>query len=238
MDVDLYLHVREKEGRLYSDDDAARLPLISDGHPLANEWRTRSASASRLTRYLSAEPKPLTILDLGCGNGWLSNHLHASGHCVIGMDQNIVELKQAARVFPQKPGLFFLAANIYSAPFVSNYFDVIVLASVVQYFQDLPGLLSALMKTLKPQGEIHLMDSPLYGDSELEEAVQRSQQYYSSIGVPEMAEQYFHHRVSDLKMFNAKNLYQPRSLLARMMRMLGQVNSPFPWYMIKKRDFG
>lgn len=238
MSVDLYLRVREKEGRLYSDDVVARLPLISDGHPLANEWCARSASASRLTRYLSAEPGSLSILDLGCGNGWLSHHLNAAGRRVIGMDQNMVELKQAVRIFPQNTGLSFLAADIFSAPFAADYFDVIILASVIQYFQDLLGLLSALMKILKPQGEIHIIDSPLYDDVEFEQAVQRSQQYYSSIGFPEMGEHYFHHRISDLKMFDAKNLYHPQSFMARLMRRLRQVDSPFPWYVIKKQGVG
>lgn len=235
MNVDLYLRVREKEGRLYSDDVVARLPLISDGHPLAKEWRARSASASRLTRYLSARTKPFSILDLGCGNGWLSNHLHLSGHHVIGIDQNIVELKQAARVFQQNSRLFFLEADIFSAPFVSGHFDVIVLASVIQYFRDLPMLLSELMKYLKPNGEIHIIDSPLYADTELEDAVQRSGQYYLSIGFPEMREHYFHHRVSDLKVFDAKNLYSPQPLLLRLKHSLGRVDSPFPWYVITKQ---
>ena len=235
MNVDLYLRVREKEGRLYPDDVVAHLPSISNGHPIANEWRARSASASRLTRYLSARPNPLSILDLGCGNGWLSNLLHTSGHCVIGIDQNRYELKQAARVFPQNSRLFFLDADIFSAPFISACFDVIVLASVIQYFQDLPALLSELTKYLKPHGEIHIIDSPLYTDAELEEAVRRSGQYYSSIGFPEMAKRYFHHRVSDLKAFDAKRLYHPHPLLLRLKHWLGQTDSPFPWYVIRKQ---
>ncbi|MEP6896778.1 MAG: methyltransferase domain-containing protein [Chloroflexota bacterium] len=233
--ADLYLRVREKEGRLYSDDVVAHLPSVSNGHPLANEWRARAASASRLTRYLSAKPKPLCILDLGCGNGWLSNLLYISGQRVVGMDQNRYELKQAARIFPQSSGLFFLDANIFSAPFVSGYFDVIILASVIQYFHKLPDLLSVLMKYLKPSGEIHIMDSPLYADTELKEALQRSQHYYASLGFPEMGEHYFHHCVSDLKMFNAQNLYQPQALLPHLMRRLGRVDSPFPWYVIRKQ---
>ena len=78
------------------------------------------------------------------------------------------------------------------------------------------------------------MDSPLYEDSELENAVQRSGQYYSSIGFPEMTEHYFHHRVSDLKRFDAKKLYHPQSFLLRLKGWLGQTDSPFSWYVIKQ----
>lgn len=236
MDTDLYLSVREKEGRLYSDEMVARLPSISDAHPLAKEWRARSASAARLTRYLSRRPKPLSILDLGCGNGWLSNLMHRSGHCVIGMDQNRYELKQAARVFSQKAGLAFLGADIFAAPFAAQTFDVILLASVLQYFRNLTALLSVLLRYLKGQGEVHIMDSPLYSDAERDHAAHRSHQYYSSLGFPQMAEHYFHHCASDLNAFSPKTLYQGRPLTLRMNQLLGRVDSPFPWIMIEKQD--
>ena len=235
MEVDLYLRVREKEGRLYSDEVVARLPLVTDGHPLANEWRARSASASRLTRYLSRRPKPLTILELGCGNGWLSNFMSKSGHRVVGVDKNLYELKQAARVFSSNSNLSFLAADIFSAPFAPETFDVILLASAIQYFRNLPELLTTVLRYLKPQGEIHIMDSPLYADAEITDAVHRSQQYYSSLGFPEMAGQYFHHRESDVRIFDPQWLYRPRPRLPRWKRFLRSFDSPFPWIVIEKQ---
>lgn len=234
MEADLYLRVREKEARLYSDEIVARLPFIPNGHPLADEWQSRSASASRLIRYLIPRPKPLRILDLGCGNGWFSNMLSTHGHCVIGMDQNSYELKQAARVFPPNVQLLFFKGNIFSAPFPAFQFDVIVLASVIQYFQNINTLLLALSNYLKPQGEIHIIDSPLYSVNELEQAILRSQQYYTSLGFPEMAEHYFHHQLSDLDAYHPTRLYHPQPLRHFIYRLLGKVDSPFPWIVIKK----
>jgi len=236
MEVDLYLRVREKEGRLYSDDVLAQLPFVPNTHPLANEWRMRSASASRLTRYLARRSKHLSILELGCGNGWLSSQLSKAGHHVVGMDQNLHELKQAARVFPQNSKLVFMKADMFSAPFFPRTFDVIVLASVIQYFQDLPALLSLLMNYLKPDGEIHIIDSPLYEITEWESAVRRSKEYYLSIGFPEMADGYFHHLKSDLKMFNVKQLHNTNPFMLRLRHWLGQTNSPFPWLVIRKQN--
>lgn len=234
MDIDLYLCVREKERRLYSDDVVARLPLIPNGGSHADEWRARSASASRLTQYLSRRPKPLSILDLGCGNGWLSNLLCKLGHRVLGVDQNRYELKQAARVFSPNPCLFFLEADISSAPFTTGTFDAILLASVIQYFRDLPALLTMLLRYLKPHGEIHIMDSPLYSDAELQAAIHRSGQYYFSLGFPEMEQHYFHHRLADLDAFDSTWLYQPRLPMLRLQRLAGWVDSPFPWIMIRR----
>lgn len=233
MNNELYLRVREKEGRLYSDEIVSRLPFVPHEHPLANEWRARSASAARLTEYLSRLPKPLRILDLGCGNGWLSSLLSKSGHRVVGVDRNRYELEQAARVFSSNSDLFFLETDIFSAPFASETFDVIVLASVIQYFQDLPELIKTLLYYSKPHGEIHIMDSPLYADDKLANAVRRSRDYYSSIGFPEMAGHYFHHRASDLSPFEPQWLYRPPP---RWKRFASRVGSPFPWIVIEKQD--
>lgn len=232
MDIDLYLRVREKEGRLYSDDLLARLPSLPNGHPLAGEWRARSASASRLTRYLSRRPEPLRLLDLGCGNGWLSNLLAQPARRVVGMDQNHIELRQAARVFSSNPHVCFLEADIFSAPFPLARFDIILLASVIQYFPDLPALLTLLQKYLKPNGEIHIFDSPLYSDAEIDAAHQRTRKYYASLGFPQMADYYFHHKFSELKPFAPQVLYSPRALALK--RLLGRTASPFIWVRLKK----
>jgi SAM-dependent methyltransferase len=234
MDPELYLDVREREGRLYSDEIVGRLPFMPNGHLLAAEWRARSASAWRLSRYLLSQQEPLFILDLGCGNGWLSNLLSKSGHIVIGLDQNRHELKQAARVFLPHSKLSFLEADIFCAPFPAGHFDVIVLASVLQYFQNVSRLVSVLFEHLKPQGEIHILDTPLYSDSELNAAILRSHQYYTSLGFPEMIEHYFHHRISDFDTLNPKMLYHPRALTLRLKRWIGQADSPFPWVVVRK----
>ena len=234
MQPELYLRVREREGRLYSDDIVARLPLIPAGHRFAAEWRARAKSASRLTRYLSARPRPLSIIELGCGNGWLSNLLSKAGHSVVGMDQNRHELKQAARVFQINSQLSFFEADIFSAPLILAYFDVIILASVLQYFQDITGLISVLSKYLKPQGEIHILDTPFYLDNELDAATLRSRQYYTALGFPEMTDHYFHHGASDLQFLHPRILYQPRASTLRLKQLLGHDDSPFPWVMIKK----
>ena len=236
MDPELYLRVREKEGRLYSDDVVARLPFISGDHPLADEWRARSASAQRLVSYLSSLQKPRFILDLGCGNGWLSNRLAESGHRVIGLDRNRSELKQAARVFRSNPKLSFLESDIFSAPLNTGLFDGIILASVLQYFPDAASLVSILSSYLKPQGEIHILDTPLYSANEIEEAKLRSNRYYTSLGFPEMSAHYFHHRTSDFYPLHPTTLYTPRSLSLQLKRWIGQVDSPFPWLVIRKQD--
>lgn len=241
-EVDLYLKVREKEGRLYSDDVVAKLPLFVKHHVLSNEWQARFSSAERLRKYLSQKNTSLKILDLGCGNGWLPNFLSQDNHTIIGCDQNKIELKQAARVFLSSAvdgrssagKLSFLETDIFFAPFSKKSFDIILIASAVQYFPDLTKLLNTLFHYLKPNGEIHIVDSAFYANDEIQPAIRRSEEYYSSLGFPEMSKYYFHHRMSTLQKFSAKWLYRPNSYMLRIQKMFGKINSPFPWIVIKK----
>ncbi len=240
--MNLYLKVREKEGRLYADEVVAKLPSFPKNHFLSNEWRARAQSAGRLRKYLSQKNASLTILDLGCGNGWLANFLARENHFVIGIDQNLFELKQAARVFSSAYGgeegharkLVFLKTDIFSAPFSQKSFDMIVLASAVQYFPDLTKLIRTLLGYLKPGGEIHIFDSAFYTDEEIPQAIRRSEAYYLSLGLPEMSEYYFHHRISELEKFSARRLYRPNRFTLYFKKLFGKIDSPFLWVVIKK----
>jgi len=185
---DLYLRVREKEGRLYSDDITARLPNISTDHPLRDEWQARADSLRRLLRYLGRLPQPLSILELGCGNGWLSGKIGLlPGVRVWGLDRMGIELTQAARLF-KADKVAFLSADIFMPPFVPGSFDIIILASVIQYFPDLPALIRSVYPLLAPQGEIHLLDSPLYTEAQIASAQARTLDHYAALGFPEMTD--------------------------------------------------
>ena len=230
---DLYLRVREKEGRLYPDDIAAHLPNVSEDNPLREEWQARSESLERFKGYIGALARPVRILELGCGNGWFSRHLSTVPETLVwGLDRKSSELAQAARLFGGSK-LSFLAADIFEPPFARAAFDIILLASSIQYFPDLPGLVQVLKELLKPRGELHIMDSPLYHAADLQSARERTRAYYRDLGFPEMASYYFHHTFEELTQFSPRWHYRPDSTRARFSRLAGRVDSPFPWLSIR-----
>jgi ubiquinone/menaquinone biosynthesis C-methylase UbiE len=231
--AELYLRVRDKEGRLYPDETVAHLPDLRADHPHKVEWLARADSTNRLIHYLMGLHSPLLVLELGCGNGWLSHNISAiPGMRIWGLDRGSLELTQAARLF-SAPNTGFISANIFQSPFVNNSFDVIILASVIQYFKDLPALIVNLQSLLTKRGEIHLIDSPIYRKKDVISARERTVIYYNKLGFPKMADYYFHHTTDELNKFRTRWLYQPGGWQPRLTGLLGKTVSPFPWLYIR-----
>jgi len=231
---DLYLRVRGLEGRLDEDATVALLPNVPRIHPLWQEWRQRADSATRLVAELARRPAPFNLLDVGCGNGWLANEIAGiRGARVTGIDLNEVELEQARRVF-QRPNLEFVLGDVVVAPPPPERPDVIVLASMIQYVADLPGLIGRLLGWLAPGGELEILDSRLYRAAALPAARDRTRRHYAALGVPEMANAYHHHEWRELDGFDATVAYRPDQLGRRLERRLfGIPRSPFPWIRIR-----
>lgn len=231
----LYLAVREKEGRVWPDKQACLLPHPPAGNVYEKEWRMRRDTYCRYRKYLNKRYRriPVNILDVGCGNGWMASLLASSGAGEVwGLDLNLQELKQADRLFAQ-PNLRLVYADLFSADLPKAYFHQITLAASVQYFPNLTQLLSKLMDLLRPGGEIHILDSPFYADgAALEAARERSKIYFEKMGFPEMASRYHHHLRSDIETLGGKNLNN--SLGQRLRQNVGWA-APFPWYQFRKQ---
>jgi len=229
-----YLRAREREGRLLTDDLVAGLPDLPRAHPLRREWQARAASADRLLAYIRGLDRPLSIVDAGCGNGWLTASLaDLPGTTVVGLDTNDVELRQALRVFRDRSNLSFAAGDLETMAGPAGPVDVVVLASVIQYVADLAVLLARLRGWLADDGELHILDSPIYRPADVAAAGDRSRTYYASIGVPEMADAYHHHTWDEFAPFSPTVLVAPHPTAGRFLRRLsGRVETPFPWLAI------
>src|SRR5579859_1218772 len=173
----------------------------------------------------------MDILEIGCGNGWLSHQLAGiPGSEVTGLDINFTELQQAARVFNDDPNLRFVQGDIRSGVLQDHLFDCILFAASIQYFPSLKKVIYFCLSQLKPGGEIHIMDTLFYRMKDIEGAKRRTIAYYTSLGYPEMADFYFHHCVDDWRSFHHQILFRPYSV---MNKVLGR-NDPFPWIVISK----
>jgi len=145
---------------LYTDREVAHLPFLDPGHPRRKDWAGRATSADRLIRYLTLHKKDAGILEIGCGNGWLSRRLSTvPGSRVVGLDRDLGELRQAARVFRRQPNLKFIFGDFYSTVLQDLSFDVIIMAATVHCFPSVPRVIRDALTYLRPHGELHLLDS-------------------------------------------------------------------------------
>lgn len=227
----LYLLVREKENRLYTDEEVAILPEIHAGRDHYREWQLRKRSLERFRKYLSKKPGKHEVLEIGCGNGWLSANLaRLPGITITAIDINELEMQQAKRVFKDLPNLEFIDGDIRNEKLANRKFDIILLAASLQYFSSVSEIISTAFSALVPGGEIHIIDTPVYKSKELSSAIERSTNYYHRIGIPEMAKNYFHHSFDELNIYDNTLLFKPGGFINKV---LGN-KDPFPWIIIKQ----
>lgn len=224
---DLYIAVRQQEKRIYTDEQLQLLPDID--HIYYDEWKIRKRSSERLTAYLAKKRRFLKILEVGCGNGWLSAKLsNIPNSRVTGLDINQLEIEQANRVF-KKDNLEFIYDSFNDNTFDSEKFDVIVFAASLQYFPSVINVLKQALTILRAGGEVHIIDTPFYTPDDAEKADERSHKYYAALGIPEMAEHYFHHSISEFWGFKYDILFDPTSMFNRFFK-----KDPFYWIRIRK----
>ena len=226
----LYAEVRRAEGRALSDARLARLPRTDADDPLAGEWAIRAASLRMLLRHLGQRRghRPHAILDVGCGNGWMSAHLAGlPGALVVGLDAVHEELAQAARAFPR---VAFVQGDATSDALPGGAFDAVVMAASLQYLPDAAGAVRRLLPCLTDGGALHVLDTPLYREGEREAARERTLEHYGRMGVPGMAVHYHHHLLADLLPLASRVLYDPRAPGPRLKAALtGRPGPTFPW---------
>jgi len=228
----LYFRLRQKERRIYTDESVANLPFVHANHIHHKEWAIRRNSQKALVNYIKHKRSFAGILEIGCGNGWLSACIaKATGVEVTGLDINPYELEQAKRVFKHIPNLNFLNGSLQTDELKDERFDMILFAASIQYFPSLKQIVDIAIEHLTLQGEVHILDSPFYQLQEVLAARQRTKEYFKALGFTAMADHYYHHDLSELEGFQYKILHHPHSWKNK----LSIKKNPFYWIAVKNR---
>lgn len=228
----LYTALRQKEGRMYSDEELASLPQVGKHHPHYKEWLIRRHSCEALLDYIRKKDRVLNILEVGCGNGWLCAQLARLPNTdVTGIDVNKKELDQARRVFKDIPSLHFVLGRPGTVEPALNKYDMIIFAASIQYFTSLKQVISSAIENLALLGEVHIIDTAFYRPGEIHAAKQRSAAYFKSMGFAQMTEYYHHHTLADLDNLQYKILHDPNSWKNKLLMN----KNPFYWITIKTR---
>ncbi|MBD2772378.1 class I SAM-dependent methyltransferase [Iningainema tapete] len=101
------------------------------------------------------------VLDLGCGNGSLSNAIAQQGYEVVGVEESASGIAIARQKFPDCQ---FIQASIYDSPRVEllNTFDVVITVEVIEHLFYPRELVKLAQKCLKPGGHL-IITTPYHG---------------------------------------------------------------------------
>lgn len=232
-----YLTSRKKENWLLDNKTLMTLPDVSKANPNYKLWRMRRDTLLRFDSYLTDKRQSIKLLDIGCGNGWFTNFLSLNKNCelVCGIDINLTELKQAASVF-NNPKLYWAYADIFKSSIPQQYFNIITLNASFQYFNNPQKTIEQLFQFLKPEGEIHILDTPFYTMETVNDARKRSVDYFTAQQNEDMKQFYHHHTFPSLEQWHYQILYKPSPISNRIASFFRWYKSPFPWLLIKKSN--
>lgn len=116
---------------------------------------------SMLPQSTNPQGQKIRILDLGCGNGSLSNVLAKKGYEVVGIEESEQGFTIASKNFPN---CHFIQASIYDLPYakLQNSFDVVMAVEVIEHLFYPRELARAAKKCLKPNGRL-ILTTPYHG---------------------------------------------------------------------------
>jgi SAM-dependent methyltransferase len=120
-------------------------------------------------------PRPLKILDLGCGTGWTSNFYFQAGHKVTGVDISKDAILAAKKHYGKEDDLTFLCSDYDKLSF-NETFDVAIFFDSLHHSEDEIDGLSAAYKSLKKGGTL-IVCEPGLGHSKNPKSIEAVRKY-------------------------------------------------------------
>ncbi|MGB9431956.1 MAG: class I SAM-dependent methyltransferase [Candidatus Acidiferrum sp.] len=181
-----YKQIRRAEGRGSTDSDFyLALPFRDLTGSNSWQWAIRGktfryieqAILPKLSRKANA---PLTILDLGAGNGWMSHRLARLGHRPVAVDLLTNSDDGLGAAFHYQgvlPELFpRFQAELDHLPFADEQFDCGIFNASFHYSEDYDRTLAETIRCLRPGGTILVADSPTYSTESGGQQMQQERQ--------------------------------------------------------------
>jgi 2-polyprenyl-6-hydroxyphenyl methylase/3-demethylubiquinone-9 3-methyltransferase len=94
---------------------------------------------------------PCHVLDVGCGGGYLTNHLAKKGHFVSGVDLSEQSL-EVARKYDSSGSVEYKRASAYELPFSDNTFDVVCAMDLLEHVEKPAQVVKEAARVLKKGG--------------------------------------------------------------------------------------
>lgn len=185
-----YEAVRRSEGRGSTSANYYRaLPFKDLSSQHSSDWAIRARSfnvlvKNVLTRLQIPLGRSLKILDLGAGNGWLSNRLSAQGDRVFAVDLSVNEQDGLGAWKYYEHSFTPIQAEFNHLPVMDRFADAVIFNASFHYSENYAETLTEALRVLSTAGRIVIMDSPVYrrGDSGEKMVVERETQFKEKYG--------------------------------------------------------
>jgi len=114
-----------------------------------------------LNKTKQKRTEKLRVLDIGCGNGSLSNLIRKEGYEVIGIEDSLTGVTNASNNFPECK---FINASVYDLPYsdLGGEFDIVISAEVIEHLIYPRELIKSAKNCLKPNGSL-IITTPYHG---------------------------------------------------------------------------
>ena len=96
------------------------------------------------------------ILDIGCGDGYLTSLVRSFAHQVVGVDTEPTAVLLAKSKLQQFPNCRVMQASCYELPFANRTFDIAILADVIEHLESPETCLKEITRVLAPNGTLLL----------------------------------------------------------------------------------
>ncbi|CRK55111.1 3-demethylubiquinol 3-O-methyltransferase [Alloactinosynnema sp. L-07] len=99
------------------------------------------------------EPGQVTVLDIGCGGGLVSERMAALGYDVTGVDLSEGSI-ETARKHAAANGVTvnYVVGSAYELPAGDGTIDMVVISDVLEHLHDLPGAVAEIARVLRDGG--------------------------------------------------------------------------------------
>lgn len=172
--INAYEALRRSEGRGGAGADYYRqLPYVkvrgdNPFHSTAG-WKLRARSYECLLETVvqplaRRQRSPLKIIDLGAGNGWLSNRLTQQGHHVVAVDLLVNRDDGLGAHVHYTTPFIPVQAEFEALPLAERQIDLVIFNAALHYAADYETALSEAARLLTRQGRLVIMDSPFFND--------------------------------------------------------------------------
>jgi SAM-dependent methyltransferase len=163
-----YSRIRRAEGRGSPDPEYYRaLPYRDITCRNSAQWAIRASSYRHFERRVlppieKEAGRPLDILDLGAGNGWMSYRLSLRNHHPVALDI-FADQSDGLRAVRHYPLSFpCVEAEFDQLPFAAESFDLAIYNSSIHYSTDYHRTLRETRRCLRRPGRFVIVDSPVY----------------------------------------------------------------------------